>query len=679
MIKNQLAVAPENKTNAPQKPVSAIRAGRRIQSRTAMALVGTMLVLMLILAVGLVGVAKSGQSSGDIGNTSNSMLQMAKLRIRSQKAETVADAGFRASIQWISELSGPPVNAAAFTPREVTPTEFYAGSGPVDSGKWTVVNFPVADDATQGQFKVRFYPHKDNAVAAERQYLVESVGIVEGTVRVVRADIKQKNFAQYAYFTDDLGTGGFVGGRTTFGGPVHINNSNGADMTTVWDTSLTNPEDARIFRWDGDNAFTMWNRGGANSTKMKWYKDSTGAGINPPTSSTDWKRIITPSKDPNTGIETARTGPKMVDDRIKMPETSYDQRDAALGGTTESVLIGKPEGVYVPSTLGPDASSGTPVGGVYITGQVNDMVMEAAGTGNRDQIIHVYQDNRNSKYTLRMNTNGTTTVNRFRFNSTTKLYVPDANNGYPKSFSGAATNGVIYSREDIGQWSPGNGTGGLSGTVANSQTDGLGNVTQSNKLTICTRIEGSPTSGTQKTINIDGNILYANSTTATAAAPTDAGTLGLVAGYIKIVPNALVVESKVTGFEVKDANGVPVVDNTDPDKIKRRDGYNNEGAALANLSVHGTIMSYNTIKIDSYDSRAKGRFQLLGGYIAQVGSPFGTGVGGSGANRFDVVTGFDRVLNYDKRVANQPPPYFPGTSQAYEIVSYQRILAPLYP
>ena len=121
----------------------------------------------------------------------------------------------------------------------------------------------------------------------------------------------------------------------------------------------------------------------------------------------------------------------------------------------------------------------------------------------------------------------------------------------------------------------------------------------------------------------------------------------------------------VTGF----ANRVP------PD-----DGFYAQDAVVKDISVHATVMSYNEIRIDNHDTRIKGQFYLLGGYIAKKGSPFGTTEGGSNPlTMFNQKNGFQRILNYDKRVANQPPPYFPGTGQSYEVISYQRLLAPLQP
>lgn len=672
------APAHKNETPCSESP----RRARRSPANTAMALVGIMLALMLVLAIGLVGIAKSGQSSGqgDLGSTSNNALQMTTMRIRSQKAETIADAGFRAAVEWISDLGSPPINVAAFTPLEVTPNEFYAGSGRADTGKWTVVSFPNASNAAGGTFKVRFYPHKDNASAAQRQYLVEVVGTVEGTTRVVRADIRQKNFAQYAYFTDNLGPGAFVAGRTPFNGPVHINNSNGKDLNVLWESGK-DPAKYRLFQWDADNTFTMWKNGSNNATnntnKVKWHQGNFNNNT-APTSDSDWKDVIAPKviKDAagNPVSETVRTGPSMTDDKINLPKTSYEQRDAALGGFKDANVTAN--GVYVPSTGGAMASGGTPIGGVYIKGRVEDMVMEAAGPGDRDQIIHVYQGTANSgsnikvRYDLRMNTDGTTSVNKFTYKSSNNTYIPNTSGGYPKNFSGAMTNGVIYSYDDIGN---SNGSGGISGTVANSETDALGEITRLNKLNICTRIE----TGNQKTISIDGNILYANATGMAAVAEKDSAVLGLVAGNIRIVQEAEVKEAGVTGFEKRDALGNIIKDVLG--KTTYRDGYYADAAKLTDLAVHATMMSYNSIKIDAFDSRPKGQFRLLGGYIAQIGSSFGQAKGGDEDDKFDVKTGFERILSYDKRVANQPPPYFPGTDQAYEIVSYQRLLAPLYP
>ena len=638
--------------------------GQRRQARQAMALVGTMLVLMLILAATLIGFAKmNGKTSGDLGSTSSNMLLSARTRVNIISADNLADAGLRAGVQWISELSGPPLNSSAFTPIEVTPNDFFYNSGRWDSGKWTYVNFPDSTDPSKGQFRVRFYPHSDNATAAQRAFLVESVGVVNGVTRVVRADIQQQNFAQFAYFTDQVGSGSWIAGRTTFNGPVHINNSNGADINIIWDGSST-PDISRIFQWDGDNAFSMWSNKGVNNSKIKWQKNTSG-NYQAPMSDPDWSQILVPktTKDVNGNVTstTARKGPVLVDAQVNMPVNSSQQLDAALGGITEASYTAS--GVYVPSTGGANAAAGTPTGGVYIRGQVDDMVFEATGVGNKDQNVYIYQGGNattpsNVKYVLRMNANGTTVLNRFSRSNTALPFNVTSDTGYPKTYSGGATNGVIYSYDDIGDW--GAKTGGVSGTIANSVADAGGNVTQLNKINLCSRVD----TNNKKTIMIDGNILYANTSKTAVAAPADAGVLGIVAGYIQVVPTARVMEPAVTGF----VNRTPA-----------EDGAYANGATLTDLSVHSTLMAYKEIDVINYASRNPGQFRLLGGYIASIGTPFGQVIGGAGANAFNMLTGFQRILNYDKRVANQPPPFFPGTGQAYQIISYQRLLQPLQP
>ncbi len=634
---------------------------RRRPIGKAMALVGVMLALMLILASGLIGFAKmnAGSTSGGVGSTSSNTLLMAKTRMNIVQAENLADTGLRTGVQWISELGSPPINTAAFTPLMVTPSDFYYNSGPVDQNKWTVVNFaPDPAKPTEGKFKIRFYPHSDNAVASQRSYLIESIGEYNGVVRVARADIRQKNFAQYAYFTDDVGAGFWVSGRTTFNGPVHINNSNGADINIVWDSVVLDPNKSQIFQWNGDNAFTMWSKGGTNAAKVKWQKDSIGSFANP-TSDADWKNTIKPATD-----GTKRIGPSLTADKVEMPVgegtlKSFDQRNAALGGFDESTVPAG-NGVYVPSEGGVNQSSGVVTGGVYIKGVVNDMVLEAGGVGNRDQIVYIYQNNDRTKWKLTMTASGSTKLERFTRANTSTAFSSTNTTGYPRNYTGA-TNGVIYSFDDIGVW---DGTGGVSGTVANSPLDAEGNATQLAKLSIATRVDTTG-NGNQKTINIDGNVLYANANKDASQAPFDSGVLGLVAGYVRIKQNAKVVEPAVTGFANR---AIP------------NDGFYANNAILKDLSVHATVMSYNTIQVDNHDTREKGQFYLLGGYIAKTGSPFGTTLGGSDPlTMFNQRNGFQRILNYDKRAATQPPPYFPGTGQAYEVISYQRLLAPLQP
>ncbi len=636
-----------------------------------MALVAVMLVLMLLLAGSLIGFVRvSGKSDGNLAATSGNTMKMSQQHLDVMRAENLADTGVRAAVQWVTDLSGPPIQTAAFTPLEVTPGQFYQGSGPSDSGKWTTVNFPSPGDSTQGQYKVRFYPHSDNAVAAQRSYMIESVGVFNGQTRIVRMDIRQKNFAQYAYFTDNLGPGIYVAGHTFFNGPVHINNSNHANLDVIWD-STSNPSTSRLFQWDGDNTFTMWSNTNANNNTVKWHKDAYASNA-APTSDADWKQILTPNS--TSGVP--RKGPVMVNDRVTMPTTSHDQRDAALGGILETSYPS--DGVYIPSSSGPNASAGVPVGGIYIRGQVNSMVLEVAGSGNRDQIINVYQGGGgtgapNTKYVVRVNADGMTSLNRYSHvnGQPANTFSSTVDAGYPKSYTGSP-NGMVYSYDDIGDW--GSQSGGVSGTIANSDPVVPGAPSALRKMTLCTRVEGTPWSGNQKTIHIDGNILYANADINATAAPVDSGVLGMVAGYIHVVEKARVIEPTVTGFASRQL--IP-----DPNNAANtiHEGEYKDGATIGNLSIHSTLMAYNTINVNNFTGRPPGDFHMLGGYIAQVGTQFGQTVGGTGIDALNMLTGYQRILNYDKRVANQPPPFFPGTGQAYEMISYQRVQTTLQP
>jgi hypothetical protein len=632
-----------------------------------MALVGVMLILMLILAGSLVGVAKmSGQSTGDLGSTSNNTLFLAKKRLNVMQAESLADTGLRAAVQWISERPKPPIQVVSFTPLEVTPDNFFKDSGRVDdANKWTVVKFPV-DPATpnEGEFKVRFYPHSGNAKASQRSYVIESVGTFKGEVRVARADIRQKTFAQYAYFTDEHSEGSyFIAGKTPFNGPVHINNSTNKRVNIIWDSNESNPSVGRVFQWNGDNAFTMWGNNGANNNTVDWHKDRQFT-YSAPSTNDQWQRTITPKDD-----GTVRKGPVMVGSKVDLPVgngtlKSVEQRDAALGGYLES-SVPSGNGVYVPSTGGINAASGTPTGGVYIKGQVDDMVLEAAGTGNRDQIMYIYQDNSLTKWKVTMTATGTTRLEKFTRTSTSNAFPTTNVTSFPKTYSGV-TNGVIYSYDNIGV--PGSESGGLSGTVANSVPG-----SDKTKLNICTRVEGTIDTTTNpvitpegyKSINIDGNLVYANANRTAAVAPTDAGVLGLVAGQVHLTTKSRVIESGTTGFK-----------NRSPSE----DGRVTNGTNLTNMAIHATVMAYDRIMVDDWATRTKGEFRLLGGYIARIGSPFGQVLGGNDpATMFNVTTGLQRILSYDRRVADEPPPFFPGTGQVYEAISYQRVLAPLQP
>jgi hypothetical protein len=579
---------------------------RRPNPAAAMALVGTMLVLMLILSLALIGMA----GGSGLSRRSDNALQSAKVRIPVVQATNLAETGIRATMQWLNELGGPPTMMTMFAP-----TNSAAGPGwtpfwvNTESGNYAVVNYPDPSDSTS-QFKVRIYPHSDNGSVLLRSYVIESVGIYKGVKQVIRASVAQDTFAKYAFFTDSAPAGWFMFGNTAFGGPVHINNSDNKDINILWSSTLS--PNNQIFKWNGAGALTV----SGSSSRLKWHRDVATNNNSP--SSSQWVNVAPGGKN------TILTGA----DKITLPTSSTNQKDAALGGTTEP----SGSGVTIPNT------GGNTSGGIYIKGDVEDMVLEATGAGNRDQIIKVYQTISGKKIlsTVRINASGTTTLTKSEYNSSNGKY---DKNTTTTSYSGT-TNGVVYSTGHIGsQTTP--KTGGLSGTVANSGTSGS-EVTEPFKLNIVT--------DATKNLNIDGDITYVN-TPKTASEPTfGAGVLGIVSKTVQVIDASKVVQS------------------TDSPDVT-------DGQAIKDITIHATVLAYDTFDVTNYDTRQVGDFTLLGGYIVKNS----TSVGVFDGTTNTMMAGFRRKLNYDIRVANQPPPYFPGTGTNYKMTSYQRVTSTLRP
>jgi hypothetical protein len=210
--------------------------------------------------------------------------------------------------------------------------------------------------------------------------------------------------------------------------------------------------------------------------------------------------------------------------------------------------------------------------------------------------------------------------------------------GTPVSYTGK-TNGVVYCDGNIGsQGTP--KTGGLSGTVANHVMSG-GVVSVNSSLNIVTP--------PNKNVNISGGIVYANlvsdasdpenvRSTAGGAA-TDSGILGLVSGRVQVV-----------------------------DKTP-------SGADLTDVSVHATVMAYDTFDATNPSTRPAGSFKLLGGYIVKSSASFGVTDAATGT----MINGFSLTRNYDSRTMTNPPPYYPVTSNQYLVLSYRRSATALAP
>jgi hypothetical protein len=86
------------------------------------------------------------------------------------------------------------------------------------------------------------------------------------------------------------------------------------------------------------------------------------------------------------------------------------------------------------------------------------------------------------------------------------------------------------------------------------------------------------------------------------------------------------------------------------------------GVALAG----GQNTTYGTFYNATWDSVKKGSLHLLGGVIQKKRGPVGTFSGTS------LVTGYNKDYKYDRRLADNPPPFFPTTGE-YDLKSWQEI------
>ncbi len=147
-------------------------------------------------------------------------------------------------------------------------------------------------------------------------------------------------------------------------------------------------------------------------------------------------------------------------------------------------------------------------------------------------------------------------------------------------------------------------------------------------------INGSLTYKTPRQTDGSGNLLP-ESDPANAAFRANAGTLGIVSRKVEVVE--------------KDAAGNPIT----------------------NEEVDAAVMAFDTYDAVNYAGRPVGKMLNMGTYIVKNRGLFSTGSG------LNVTGGIPCSRLYDNRLADHPPPYFPTTSTHYDIVSWQRVLAPL--
>ena len=578
----------------------------------------TMLVMLGILTITLIGTVGSNGShgyNGVLGLTDNA-LQASSARTRSSSSFNMAESGIQYTLAWLEAQSKPPVgNAQAPTGWEFATV----------NGRGVVTPDP-SDPGTY--FAVRIYPDAGNNNNIQKRYLIESVGVSGGVTTIVQTYAGQGSLAQYLVLLDSWNNSGnyWVSGLTTFDGPVHDNNANGQAENVLWKSAAgTSP----MFTYNGADAYSTSGTNGITWWKDQFNQQGTPKVVTNPdgTQTNQWLNVAAG------GADTVQTGTAVV----PFPKSSAIQENAATGTP--------------PAPLNTAGVTLCPGGGVYVEGDVSEMALSATGPNNTTQVMTITQG---------------TTVQRVTIdpNAGTKLenLLPDGTWGQVASLPGP-TNGVVYVDGNIGsQGDP--KTGGLHGQVADNLVDGSGNVAHNNALTIATpqtdnaNLDGSITYSTQRQVATDagGNPEYMD----VNGNPTSNPALGTPV-YVS--------EDKDPNFTGK-AGTLGLISNNV--LVTKQDST---GAALTNFEMDGTVLASGIYDADHFDSRPVGLWENMGGYLSSTVGTFGE----FDSNSLKLVDGFNTQFNYDARMLNNPPPYFPTTGNIYTVLSWQQVTQPLEP
>lgn len=614
-----------------------IRTFRRRQRGMGMAVV--MLVMLGVLTVTLIGTVGSNGSrgyNGVLGLTDNA-LQASAARTRATTSFNMAESGIQYTLAWLQNLPSPPLGVAQ------APTGW----------EFTTVNkrgVVVPDPSDPGTyFAVRIYPDRFNTdtgspTSNQKKYLIESVGVSGGQTTIVQAYVGQGSLAKWLVLLNSWNDPNnfWVSGLTTFDGPVHDNNMSsdgtpdGQAENVLWTSKAGT---APMFSYTGDDAYSTSNPNGIN-----WWKDqfnTPGAPqkkfINPDGSVTDqWPNVAAG------GSGTVKTGTPVV----PFPTSSTVQKSAAVGSA---------------ATLNPTGVTLCPGGGVYVEGDVSEMALSAAGPKNTTQVITFTQGTTVQRVTINATPNDLhqgTTLETQQPNGTWKQTAFVS----PTATSPTGGNGVVYVSGNVGaQGDP--KTGGLHGQIADNTLNPSTGLGTHNGLTITT-----PQS---KNCNVDGSITYSTE----RKVATDAS------GKPEYID--------VNGSPTSDpAKGTPVyvAETDDPDFLSKAGTLglisnnvlvttqDSTGAALTNFEMDGTVLASGLYDADHFGNRAVGLWENMGGYLSSTVGTFG-----QFNSSLKLDHGFNTQFNYDARMRNTPPPFFPTTGHLYTLYSWQQVPGPLEP
>lgn len=610
---------------------TAVR-GRR--ARRGMAMVGIMLVLMGVLTITLLGSLAAGRSggSGVMTNTGNS-IQMAGARAQSTSAFNLAESGLEYTLQWLNSLPQPPAQTAAFTPAFVwTATDAAALRAPV-----------VLDPARPGDaFKVVVYPDAVNRPTGlvtgspDKSFLVESVGASGGQTVILQAYVRTTSLSKWLVLVDKWTADNYwVSGLSTFDGPVHDNNfgatgapngllenvawydANGS-RASGWVDAAGNPVAHPLFTYSGNDAYE------SSGSGVNWFRNNSFGATSAPAGD-DWKYVAAGGR--NSVSYGASTVP--------FPSDSARQQYAALGLPPPSG-----GGPAAPPAV-PAGVSVNPGGGITVGGDVDQMTLSADPANAANQLIEVYQRNavtgREDYTKITLNTATNRTV--LQKGSVPAGQLTNAgvtlNPVQPPPVIGL-TNGVVYCDGNVGaQGDP--KTGGLSGVIAdNAVNAGTGAVTHANKLTIATDLG--------KNLNIDGSLTYKTARQRDAAgnyrAEADDPTFVQKAGTLGVVSNNILITQKAA-----------------------------DGSTLGDIETNGSFFANGVFDVDHYRDRAARNWENMGGYLSRTVGVFGVFSSSTG----QIVRGMNNQFNYDARMRDNPPPFYPTGGNQYDVLSWKRV------
>lgn len=580
-----------------------------------MTMVITMLVLLGILTLTLIGTTGSSGSHGYNGilGMTDNALQSSSMRTKASSSLNMAESGVQYTLAWLGTRAQPPVGQA----QAPTGWEFVTVNG-------RGVVTPDPSDPNS-YFAVRIYPDYYNEdtsspTSNNKKYLIESVGVSGGTATIVQAYVRQGSLAQYLVLLNSWNNAGnyWVSGLTTFDGPVHDNNANGQPENVLWKSA---PGTVPMFNYTGSDAYTT-----SGTNGIAWWKDQFNTRgepqVNPDGTQNQWLNVAAG------GAASVHTGTPVV----PFPTSSSLQKNAATNG-----VVLNPSGVTL-----------CPGGGLYVEGDVDEMALSTSGVKNTVQVMTITQGSVVQRVTIDPA-------------SGTKLETQQLNGTWLQTgFLPSTGNGVVYVDGNIGaQGDP--KTGGLHGQVADNALDASGSVTHNNGLTIATPQADS--------CNVDGSITYSTKRQVTKDSSGN--------------PEYIDVNGSPTSDPAK---GTPVYasEGSDPNFVSKAGTLglisnnvlvttkDSTGAALTNFEMDGTVLASGLYDADHFDSRAVGLWENMGGYLSSTVGTFG-----QFNNSLQLDHGFNTQFNYDARMRNNPPPFFPTTGYTYSIISWHQVAQPL--